>query len=286
MDWKLNFKKTRIFLLIGLVVLVVFSFGYIRYNNLNINDIGLKVLTLFKKVSGGAVDLDSITNQNSPKLDHQSWSDLLIRHVDSTGKVDYDGFIKDSIALNSYLDRLSKYPPGNNWTKDEKLAYWINAYNAFTIKLIIDHYPLESIKDIVDGLPMINSPWDIKFFRVGETPFDLNTIEHEILRKAFEEPRIHFAVNCASFSCPKLRNEAYTAENLEKQLEAQAFDFLNNPQKNYINNEVTKLSKIFDWFQSDFTKQSDLKSFIDKYNNSINKNNKVEYLEYNWVLNN
>ena len=223
---------------------------------MNINDIGLKVLSWVKKVKGESVDVAALDKANTPTLQHLEWTSLLQKHVSDSGQVDYEGFIADSVLLNQCLAHFSKYPPGKNWTEAEKLAYWINAYNIFTIKLIVDHYPLKSIKDIGDGLPMINSPWDIKFFKIGNIDFDLNTIEHEILRKQFNEPRIHFAINCASISCPKLRTEAFTAQKLEAQLEEQTTDFINNPDKNSINDKETKLSKIFDWFQSDFTKKN------------------------------
>jgi len=252
---------------------------------MNINDVGLKVLGWVKKMKGNAVDLDKLTAMNTPTMEHHNWTTLLKKHVTAAGQVNYKGFIQDSTLLQAYLDDLSTHPPGNNWTEEEKIAYWINAYNAFTVKLIVDHYPLKSIKDIGDGLPMINSPWDIKFFKIGNIDFDLNTIEHEILRKEFTEPRIHFAINCASFSCPKLRNEAYFASKLEEQLEEQTLGFINNPQKNIINETETELSKIFDWFQSDFIKKSSLFDFLNRYTASLNEANKVTYVEYDWALN-
>ena len=273
-------KKRRIFL-IGFALFAVFSFAYIKYYNLNINDIGLKVLSWVKKTKGQSVDLNTIENKNTVVTNHQIWSELLIKHVDGKGKVNYKGFLQDSTKLSAYLKLLSDNPPGGNWTGADKLAYWINAYNAFTVKLIVDNYPLKSIRDISDGLAMINSPWDIKFFKIGNTPFDLNTIEHEILRKQFNEPRIHFAINCASFSCPKLRDEAFTAQALEAQLEGQTAGFINNPDKNSINKKGIRLSKIFNWFESDFTKKTDILSFIQKYRPTLDKNSKVEYLDYN-----
>jgi len=172
-----------------------------------------------------------------------------------------------------------------NWTEEEQLAYWINVYNAFTVKLILNHYPLNSIKDISDGLPMINSPWDIKFFKIGTLPMDLNTVEHQILRKQFEEPRIHFAINCASISCPRLREEAFVAEQLELQLEDQTQDFIHDISKNIINESTTELSSIFNWFQGDFTKEGTLLEFIGRYNPELKQTNDIQYLEYDWGLN-
>ena len=252
---------------------------------MNINTIGLKVLAMIKRIKGDAVNLGKLSDLESPTMEHDRWTELLEKYVTAHGNVNYQGFLDDRMEFQKYLDELSEHIPGINWTDAEKIAYWINAYNAFTVKLIIDYYPLKSIKDIADGLPMINSSWDIKFFKIGNVDFDLNTIEHQILRKKFDEPRIHFAINCASFSCPKLRNEAFTASDLEQQLEEQTRDFINNPNKNIINNNETKLSSIFDWFESDFTRKSDIASFIKRYKPSFNAGNKIGFLEYNWALN-
>ena len=153
------------------------------------------------------------------------------------------------------------------------------------MKLIIDNYPLKSIKHIGEGMPMIGSSWDIKFFKIGGVDFDLNTIEHEILRKKFEEPRIHFAINCASISCPKLRNEAFESDRLNQQLEAQLKEFINNRDKNIINKAETKLSKIFSWFETDFTKTTTVKSIIKQHHSAFNEENEIQYLDYNWRLN-
>ena len=253
---------------------------------MNINDVGLKVLGWAKKIKGDAVDLDAISGAETAKMKHDDWSTLLKEHVTEAGQVNYKGFIKDDSLFNKYLTDLSTHPTGDNWTEKEKIVYWINAYNAFTVKLILDNYPLKSIKDISDGLPMISSPWDIKFFKIGNTDFDLNTIEHEILRKKFNEPRIHFAINCASVSCPKLRNEAFTVEQLDTQLEEQAKGFINNPIKNKITEKKVQLSKIFNWFESDFTKEKPLASFLQRYiDMDLPKDFNVEYLDYDWNLN-
>jgi len=134
---------------------------------------------------------------------------------------------------------------------------------------------------------MINSPWDIKFFKIGGIDFDLNTIEHEILRKQFSEPRMHFAINCASFSCPRLRNEAYTSEQLESQLKEQTTSFLLNPKKNRLSTETLQLSQIFNWFAGDFTKEQTLIEFLQKQVDlQIQPNAKISFLEYQWSLNN
>jgi hypothetical protein len=252
---------------------------------MKLHSIGLKLLSWLKKLKGDAVALSQLNPIGGPTMLHEDWTNLLQTYASSSGQVNYSAFIQDQDLLDKYLADLSAHPPGSNWSKNEQLAYWINAYNAFTVKLIIDHYPLKSIKDIANGLPMINSPWDIKFFKIGNVEFDLNTIEHEILRKEFNEPRIHFAINCASFSCPNLRSEAYLPNKIEEQLDEQAFGFINNSDKNLINDKETRLSEIFNWFESDFTKESDLLDYIEKYNPSLKKANKVTYIEYDWSLN-
>ena len=217
------------------------------------------------------------------KISHEKWNKLLHKYVSEKGFVNYQGFKNDPL-FNQYLNELSNHPPQRNWSKNEKLAYWINAYNAFTIKLILDNYPVKSIKDIGGTF---GSPWDVEFIQIAGRTYNLNQIEHEILRKQFNEPRIHFAIVCASISCPKLRNEAYVPEKLNEQLNDQAKDFINDPSKNYISANSVKLSQIFNWFKADFTKNGQsIIDFINQYANvKINPKAKISYLKYNWNLN-
>jgi hypothetical protein len=278
-------KRKGIHFILGVSIFVLISIGYMKFHRKNINDIGLEALSYIKKVKGETVDLKQIQLGNTTQVDHQKWSDLLKKHVSKTGQVNYKAWSQNHTELDQYLTTLSQNIPGKNWTEPQKMAYWINAYNAFTIKLILNHYPLKSIKEISDGTPMINSPWDLKFFQIDNVDFDLNAIEHQILRKEFQEPRIHFAINCASISCPKLRNEAYFATRLEAQLEQQAKEFIHDPTKNIINADQTSLSAIFNWFQSDFTRDGDLLMYLKKYQPALNQKNKVVYLSYNWNLN-
>ncbi len=133
---------------------------------------------------------------------HAIWSELVKRFVSKNGFVDYKGFKNNETKLDEYLALLSFHTPSNDWTDQQKLAYWINAYNAFTVKLILKNHGVASIKDIKTD----SSPWKIPFFKIGSEEFTLDKIEHEILRKQFQEPRIHFSIVCASFSCPKLSN--------------------------------------------------------------------------------
>lgn len=224
---------------------------------------------------------------DSHPVSHEIWNSLVQKHASENGKVNYTGFIRDSVQLNNYLSLLkNNHPNDKNWSKKEQIAFWINAYNAFTVKLITDHYPLKSIKDIKNGLPFINSVWDIKFIKIEGATYDLNNVEHSILRTKFEEPRIHFAINCASVSCPNLRNEAYMADRLEDQLTEQARYFLSDSTKNKITAEKIELSSIFSWFKKDFTKEGSLIDFLNQYAPlEISQNAETDYLDYDWNLN-
>ncbi|MBW3546166.1 MAG: DUF547 domain-containing protein [Bacteroidetes bacterium] len=220
---------------------------------------------------------------------HQAWDVLLKKWVDAEGMVNYKGFIQDTEKLQQYLDLLSNTPPDpQSWSEAEQLAYWINAYNAFTVKLIADNYPVKSIEDLHPTLniPTVNTVWHKKFFKIGGRESSLDEIEHAILRKQFNEPRIHFAIVCASYSCPPLRREAYTAKALDKQLDEQARRFINDPSRNKIGGNSGELSKIFNWFEGDFTKSESLVAFLNRYaNTKLSPKAKISYLEYDWRLN-
>jgi len=212
-------------------------------------------------------------------LDHAIWDQILLINVSEDGKVDYKGFMRDSAQLYQYFEYLSGNYPKESWSKEEKLAYWINAYNAYTIKLIIDNYPLKSIKEIKD-------PWGRKFFKINGVMHSLNELEHKILRK-LNDPRIHFAINCASYSCPIVWNRAFTANNVDDTLETLTRNFINDPKRNTITSELVEVSKIFSWFKKDFKiGGADAKSFINKYSNvKIDKQKKKGYKKYDWSLN-
>lgn len=215
--------------------------------------------------------------KHSAKISHTNFDELLQKNV-KNGVVNYEGFKSDD--FKNYLNTLSSAQPLNdNWSRNEKLAFWINAYNAFTIQLILNNYPLKSIRDI-------EKPWDQQFFKIGGVAYSLNHIEHEILRK-MKEPRIHFAIVCASYSCPVLLNKAYEASTLEVQLTNQTKAFLNDKKRNQLSVNNPKISKLFSWFKSDFTAKGSLIDFINTYaDTKINANATIEYLDYNWSLNN
>lgn len=222
-------------------------------------------------------------------VSHALFDQLAKKYVDEKGLVNYKGFKKDEKELKKYLDLLAKNPPAETWSQNEQMAYWINAYNANTIQLILDHYPVQSIKDIGSKIkiPFVNTPWDIKFIKVGSEMYDLNRIEHGTLRKKFDDRRIHFALVCAARSCPRLRNEAYTAAKLDAQLDDQGNDFLNNPAKNAVTPQKATLSKYFDWYKGDW-KDNDksVEYWVNKYAKAkINKDTQISFLDYNWSLN-
>ncbi len=234
-----------------------------------------------------SLDSNSKTDLTNP-VDHSAWDALLKKHVNDKGLVNYKAMMKDSVALNKYLDMLSvNVPDKGTWTDAAQLAYWINAYNAFTVKLILKNYPVKSIKDIAGGIPFVNTPWDVKFINIGDETFDLNNIEHGIIRKQFDEERIHFALVCAAISCPPLRNEAYTADKLNEQLDDQARTFFNDASKNKIAKDKASISPILKWYGGDFKdKAPSLREYVNQYTKvQINQGVEVGFTDYDWALN-
>jgi hypothetical protein len=201
---------------------------------------------------------------------HAAFSALLKKHVvlvdgGKTSKVNYVEFEKDRAALKSYLETVSKVSEAefNGWTKPQRMAFLINAYNGFTLELILQNYPTKSIKDIGGTF---DNRWKRKFFKLFGQDSYLDKVEHETLRKpgAFDEPRVHFAVNCASIGCPALREEAFTADKIDKQLEEQTSRFLSDRSRNRHDAKSGKLevSMIFKWFKEDW--ESGYKGFDGK----------------------
>jgi len=209
---------------------------------------------------------------------HAAWNTLAQKHISATGKVNYKGFKADIAAFDGYLKSLADNPVQSSWSRGEKMAYWINAYNAFTIKLIVDNYPVKSIMDLEGG-----KPWDKKWIKLGDKTYSLNNIEHDILRPKYKDARIHFAVNCAAKSCPPVWNKAWTAANLNGQLERSAKAFINNSKYNSVGGSKAAISKIFEWYAVDFGNITD---YLNKYaNTKVAAGTMVTYQEYNWALN-
>ncbi|MEM8524720.1 MAG: DUF547 domain-containing protein [Bacteroidota bacterium] len=234
-----------------------------------------------KEMSEPQVKVETPKKEELPKKmipTHQNWDQLVRKYISSTGKVNYKGFKADKAKLDAYLQELANNPPQSDWKRNEAMAYWINAYNANTIKLIVDNYPVKSIMDLYGG-----KAFDRKWIKIGDKTYSLNNIENDILRPRYKDARIHFAVNCAAMSCPPIHNRAWTAANLNGTLQAKAKSFVNNAQYNEISKGSVEISKIFEWYAGDF---GNIVDYLNKYAaTEIKDNAKVSYKEYNWELN-
>lgn len=216
------------------------------------------------------------SSNNMDHIAHGDFSAILQKHV-KNGLVDYAG-IKADGKLDAYLKYLSSHAPSETDTSKDALAFWMNAYNAFTIKLIIDNYPLKSIMDLDGG-----KVWDRKWIEIGGKTYSLNRIEHDIIRPVFNEPRIHFAVVCAAKSCPPLDNKAFFGKSVDAHLEKLTKAFINNPNFNQIAADKVAISPIFDWYGSDFGK---VKDYIKQYADvEMNDKFKLKFTAYDWSLN-
>ena len=205
------------------------------------------------------------------------YQQLLSKYVNAAGMVRYSDLKREVAQLEAYTEALSDDPTFTSGTRDEKLALWINAYNAYTLLMIAKHFPIHSIRKLYEG-----KPWDVEWIRIGKKTYSLNQIENDIIRPQFNEPRIHFVLNCGALSCPPLQNEVLTAQNLERILEKSTKDFING-KSNLLQENVIYISSIFDWYRTDF---GDVLAFIKKYaNQGINPDVKIKYLPYDWTLN-
>jgi Protein of unknown function, DUF547 len=240
---------------------------------------------------------------------HAAWTALLKKHVvllrnGQASQVRYAGFAQDREALKAYLASLAAVPKASfdGWTKPQQMAFLINAYNAYTIELILTKYPdLKSIKDLGSFL---NSPWKQNVAPLLGATMTLDQIEHETLRKrgAYDDPRIHFAVNCASIGCPMLREEAFVGDKLDAQLDEQAMRFLSDRTRNRYDagKQRLEVSKIFDWYGEDFKLGhkgiASLEAFFAKYADQLAQapadrdavrasKVAITHLDYDWNLN-
>jgi Protein of unknown function, DUF547 len=240
-------------------------------------------------------------------FDHSAFDALLKKNVvqldgGKASQVKYADFAKDRAQFKAYLDSISKVPAAEfkTWNKNEQLAFLINAYNAYTIELILTKYP--DLKSIKDFGTTFTSPWKKKFFTLLGEEKALDDIEHGMIRAegVYNDPRIHFVVNCASIGCPPLRNEAITAAKLDAQLDDSAAKFLSDRSRNRYASGSLTLSKIFDWYGKDFAKgwkgYTSLNQFIAKYSDALADNAadkqtlaegkfKLSFSDYDWNLN-
>ena len=246
-----------------------------------------KGIILFLMIAGGGLMIAPVSISADESVDNGIYAELLASHVDN-GVVDYQGLKNKEKKLDAYLDILAAFDP-EKLSRNHRFAFYINAYNAWTIKLILSGYP--GVKSIKDLGSFFSSPWKKKICRINGKMLSLDEIEHEILRPTFKDPRVHFAVNCASKGCPKLIAEPFQGDILERQLDAAARGFVNDPEKNYLDGDTLYVSSIFKWFEEDFS--HDIPAFIKKYaDNELKKqlseksgDIKVKYLDYDWSLN-
>lgn len=220
-------------------------------------------------------------------VDHSEFGAFLARHVRG-GVVDYAGFKADEARLDQYLATLETVDP-ESLARNEQFAFYINAYNAWTIKLILTGYP--GVKSIKDLGSIFQSPWKKEFGRINGKTLTLDDIEHTILRPPFKDARVHFAINCASKSCPPLISEPYRGAVLDTQLDRVTGNFLNTPGNYRLEGDTLWVSSIFKWFAGDFNDdpagfyrtyaKGELKKQIDEKGDRI----KVKFLDYDWSLN-
>ena len=230
---------------------------------------------------------------------HAPWSRLLERFVND-GSVDYRGLARERAALDAYLQSLERTSKSElaALAREDRLAFWINAYNAYTVALVLDHYPIDSIWDVTPWWKRpLGGPFAVDFIPLGhlvsgaDVQMSLNDIEHGILRKQFTEPRIHFAIVCASKGCPRLARRAFEGNALDAQLDAVAREFLSDTAKNRFDAEANVLyvSPIFDWFAEDFAAGGGPAGWFWRYREGSRRDApdtpKIRYTTYDWSLN-
>jgi Protein of unknown function, DUF547 len=235
-------------------------------------------------------------------LNSDNYGAILKEYVDASGQVDYENLKKNRSPLDEFNASLASVSPSlyESWTETEKIAFLVNAYNSLTLAAILDNYPTQSIRDI----PGV---WDRRKFQVMGQEMTLDYIEHELLRKQFNEPRVHMALVCASIGCPPLRIEPFTGDRLDEQLNEQARIFLGNPNNFRIDRAANRvyISSIFQWFGDDFKatyglpqnfknvngKETAVLNFISQHLSPADRDYLTQggyrtgYLDYNWSLN-
>lgn len=247
-------------------------------------------------------------------LNMKDYADVLSAYVDDEGMVCYRGLQSNRAPLDRYVASMARLDPKvyGAWNDKQKIAFWINAYNSLTLRVIIDHYPIKSggflsgMRFPKNSIRQISGVWDKIEYAVMGRQMTLDAIEHETLRKQFDEPRIHMALVCAAMGCPPLRNEPYTGDRLDAQLEEESREFLRNPEKFRIDREsnTVYLSSIFEWFGGDYSNKYQTEEFQqadasvrpvlefvsrhvrDQDAQYLKKQEyRIEHLDYNWTLN-
>lgn len=235
------------------------------------------------------------TQNSTKKIDHSAWSKLLKTHVhrdkDGLNRFDYAGLRAGGLGtLKKYLNHLQKVDPAK-LSRDEQFAYWVNLYNAKTVEIVADHYPVKSIRKIrLSGL-LVTGPWKKKTMTVSGVPLSLDDVEHGILRPIWRDPRIHYAVNCASVGCPNLARKAYTGSALKGMLDEAAQTFINSPRGARFNGQKIVISKLYEWYGKDFGNNTpQILAHIRKYArpalaDKISSLKSKPSFAYDWTLN-
>jgi hypothetical protein len=219
-------------------------------------------------------------------VDNSIYRALLKQYVHD-GRVDYQGFQNEEARLDAYLDVLAQIDP-DSMPRNGQFAFYINTYNAWTIKLILSGYP--GVKSIKDLGSLFKSPWKKTICRIDGKIISLDDIEHTILRPRFKDPRVHFAINCAAKGCPPLRAEPYEEKILDAQLDDAVRLFINDPDRTFLKENTLYISSIFKWFSEDF---GDIAGFVAEHavgklkkDLEVNVDNiRIKYLDYDWSLN-
>jgi hypothetical protein len=251
---------------------------------MNQRNFGLAVIISISLVTG---IFGSAASSRASTVNHDIWADLLGKYITPNG-VNYTGFKKDEERLDQYLKVLENTDP-EKLQRNEQYAYYINAYNAWTVKLILSDYP--GVKSIKDFGTILKSPWQKKWVRVNGNVITLDHVEHEILRPRYKDPRVHFAINCSAASCPPLRPEPYLADKLDQQLDDSTRSFVNDADNYRLEGNTLYVSRIFKWFSEDFNE--DVLGFYLQYaagelKEKLTRNKdriQVKYLHYDWALN-
>jgi hypothetical protein len=280
--------------------------------------LGLLALGFSQRMPAGAwvawTPLVATAAGSQEPFDYDDYAAALSAHVDGNGMIDYRGLKADPGKLNAYVSAIGRVGREQHarWSDEEKVAFWLNAYNGITLKIIIDRYPIQPTFPArlyypSNSIRQIEGVWDEIEFRVIGKNMTLEAIEHEILRKEFNEPRIHMALVCAAMGCPPIRNEPYTGGALDEQLDDQSKRFVASSAKFRIDRRKGRvhLSPIFDWFGEDFLEtygtsrkfrghsasERAVLNYLSRYLSTGDRQYlesekyKVKYLDYDWSLN-
>lgn len=277
-----NKRRTVIFVSASLLLVTAAAFAWF-----NVGAIERSLKGLFGPPQ---VELREAYSANAagPTMDHSSFDSLLKKHVDDDGWVDYEGLKGDESKLDRYLQSVAA-APFDELGRDEKLALLINGYNASTLKLILDHMPIDSIQDISEA-----DRWDAVRWNIGGNQWSLNQVEHEQIRPKFAEPRVHFALVCAAIGCPPLRNEAYDATRVNDQLQDQT-EYVHQHKTWFIfdtSSNKLELTKLYNWYGGDFEQAAgSVSQFAAGYSPKLKQAlengtaPQPDWLPYDWKLN-